>query len=93
MPIRAYLDDRKFEPDTMRPMGLAFEMARAAVRTADGTAPRHFAPRVWAASIFAHVAMRPDKARPLLPVIRRFPGLLTLGARLSGKTTQVVAAA
>jgi menaquinone-9 beta-reductase len=54
---------------------------------------RHFAPRVWAASIFAHVAMRPDKARPLLPVIRRFPGLLTLGARLSGKTTQVVAAA
>ena len=54
---------------------------------------RHFAPRVGAAAVFAHVAMRPGKARPLLPVLRRFPALLTLGARLSGKTRQVVAAA
>jgi len=54
---------------------------------------RHFAPPVGAASIFAHVAMRFDKARPLLPVIRPLPALLTLGARLSSKTTQVIAAA
>ena len=54
---------------------------------------RCFAPRVRAASVFAHVAMRPDKARPLLPIIRRFPAILTFGARLSGKTRQVVAAA
>ena len=54
---------------------------------------KHFAPRVRAASVFAHVAMRPDKARPLLPLIRTFPAILTLGARLSGKITQVVAAA
>jgi len=54
---------------------------------------RQFAPRVRAAAVFAHVAMRPGQARPLLPVLRRFPAILTLGARLSGKTRQVVAAA
>ena len=47
----------------------------------------------WGRVAIAQVAMRPGKTRPLLPVIRRFPALLTLGARLSGKTRQVVAAA
>jgi hypothetical protein len=36
MPIRAYLDNRQFDPETTRVMGLAFEMARAAVRQRDG---------------------------------------------------------
>jgi hypothetical protein len=47
----------------------------------------------WGRVDIRQVAMRPDKAWPLLPVIWRLPALLTLGARLSGKTTQVVAAA
>jgi len=46
---------------------------------------------VRAASVFAHVAIRPDKARPLLPIISKFPAILTLGAPLSGQTRQVVA--
>lgn len=46
---------------------------------------------VRAASVFAHVAIRPDKARPLLPIISKFPAILTLGVPLSGKTRQVVA--
>jgi hypothetical protein len=31
MPIRPFLDGHKFEPETQRLMGLAFEMARAAI--------------------------------------------------------------
>ena len=53
---------------------------------------RNFATRVRAASLIAHLAMRPDKTRPLLPIIKRFPGILTLGAQLSGKTKEVVPA-
>jgi hypothetical protein len=36
MPIRAYLEDRKFDPETTRVMGLAFEMAQAALRQLNG---------------------------------------------------------
>src|SRR5262245_38323403 len=36
MPIRAYLEDPKFDPETTRVMGLAFEMAQAALRQLDG---------------------------------------------------------
>jgi hypothetical protein len=32
MPIRPHLDGRKFDPETIRVMGLAFEMALAALR-------------------------------------------------------------
>lgn len=52
---------------------------------------RQFARRVRAAALFAHLAMRPQQARPLLPILRRFPAILTLGARLSGKTRDVIA--
>ncbi len=45
-----------------------------------------FAPRIHAASLFAHLAMRPAAALLLGPVIARFPAILTFGARLSGKT-------
>jgi hypothetical protein len=38
----------------------------------------------WAA-VFAQVAMRPDRARPLLPLLRTAPSLLTIAARLGGK--------
>ncbi len=46
----------------------------------------HFANRIYAAACFAHLAMRPWAASLLLPWLKRFPALLTLGAKLSGKT-------
>jgi hypothetical protein len=39
MPITPFLDDFKFEPETKRVMGVAFEMARAALRLADRNDP------------------------------------------------------
>jgi flavin-dependent dehydrogenase len=46
---------------------------------------RRFAPRIHAAGFFAHLAMRDELRAASLAVIRRFPGLMTWGARLSGK--------
>jgi menaquinone-9 beta-reductase len=45
-----------------------------------------FAPRIHAASLFAHLAMRPSAAVMLGPLIARCPAILTFGAALSGKT-------
>lgn len=45
-----------------------------------------FALRVRAAALFAGLAMRPGAASVLLPLVRRFPEILTFGAQLSGKT-------
>ena len=53
---------------------------------------RSFGRRVRAAAAFAYLALRPRIGRRLLPIIERFPQVLTFGAQLSGKTTQVVAA-
>lgn len=47
---------------------------------------RLFQPRLRLASAFAHAAMRPTLAAPLLAALRYWPGLMTLGARQSGKT-------
>ncbi|HEY3516173.1 MAG TPA: NAD(P)/FAD-dependent oxidoreductase [Gammaproteobacteria bacterium] len=46
---------------------------------------RHFAARVRSAAVLAHLAMRPDRARPLLPLLRAAPSILTILARLGGK--------
>jgi hypothetical protein len=35
MPISIFLDGQKFDPETKRVMGLAFEMTRAALRLTD----------------------------------------------------------
>ena len=51
---------------------------------------RHFAPRLRAAAVIAQWAMRPFLVRLSLPLLRRFPALLTLGARISGKARSVV---
>ncbi len=51
---------------------------------------RSFAPRIRAAALFAHLAMRPGSAAMLLPILKLFPGILTLGTKLSGKAKQVV---
>jgi len=46
---------------------------------------RRFAPRIRAASLFAHLAMAAPTRFASLAVLRAMPGLLGLGARLSGK--------
>jgi hypothetical protein len=46
---------------------------------------RQFAPRLRLAATFAHVAMRPRSADLLMALVRRWPGLLTSGARWGGK--------
>ena len=46
---------------------------------------KRFAPRIRAASLFAHLAMHTPTRFASLAVIRAMPGLLGLGARLSGK--------
>jgi flavin-dependent dehydrogenase len=51
---------------------------------------RAFGPRLVASAGVAHWAMRPGAVATALPVLRRLPRLLTWGARLSGKATQVV---
>ena len=47
---------------------------------------QRFAQRLRIAAAFAHVAMSPWAASVAWPVARRWPGLLTHGARWSGKT-------
>jgi menaquinone-9 beta-reductase len=50
-----------------------------------------FATRIRAAAVFAHLTTRPHFSRLLLPILRQCPGTLTLGARLAGKSTQLIA--
>jgi menaquinone-9 beta-reductase len=49
----------------------------------------HFASRIHAAAVFAHVLMRPGTAALALALPKRFPALLTFCAALSGKTKQI----
>ncbi|HVS26699.1 MAG TPA: FAD-dependent monooxygenase [Burkholderiales bacterium] len=49
-----------------------------------------FAARIRAAAVFAHLAMRPNAALLLLPMLKRFPGILTFGAQLSGKARPII---
>ena len=52
---------------------------------------RHaFAPRIRAAALVARRAMHPRWVAPTVPLMRRWPGLLTWGARLSGKARLVL---
>jgi 2-polyprenyl-6-methoxyphenol hydroxylase-like FAD-dependent oxidoreductase len=46
---------------------------------------RNFSARVRFAAVLAHLAMRPDRARALLPLLRAAPSVLTIAARLGGK--------
>jgi len=48
----------------------------------------NFAPRLRFAAVCAHLAMRPQAATALLPLLQRWPGLLTCGARIAGKVRQ-----
>lgn len=51
---------------------------------------RSFAPRIRLSAAFGQMALRPGLSRPLLPLLRRWPGLLTTGARLGAKVRHVV---
>ena len=46
---------------------------------------RTLTPRIHAAALIAHWAMRPAAVACALPLLRVFPGVLTAGARISGK--------
>jgi flavin-dependent dehydrogenase len=48
---------------------------------------REFVPRLRLAAVFAHLAMRPRSAGLLMDLLRRWPGLLTQGARWGGKVS------
>lgn len=49
-----------------------------------------FATRIRAASLFAQVAQRPNAAAVAVTLLRRFPAILTIGAKLSGKARMPV---
>ena len=51
---------------------------------------RSFIPRIRVAAVLAHLAMRPDASRPLLPLLQRWPALLTATAQLGAKVRHVV---
>jgi flavin-dependent dehydrogenase len=51
---------------------------------------RAFTGRLRASRVIAHWAMRPAAVAPLLPLLTRFPALLSLGARASGKARVVL---
>ena len=53
---------------------------------------KSFAPRIRVAALFAQLGSRPDLFAPALPLLERFPNILTWGAQFSGKATQIVAA-
>jgi flavin-dependent dehydrogenase len=50
---------------------------------------RTLAPRIHAAAVIAHWAMRPHAVACVSPLLRMFPAVLTAGARLSGKAATV----
>jgi menaquinone-9 beta-reductase len=54
---------------------------------------RVFAPRLYAAAIFAQLAQHSPATLPLWRAVRWFPRILTLGARLSGKAWTLAPAA
>jgi flavin-dependent dehydrogenase len=51
-----------------------------------------FVLRIRAAAAFAQIAIRPNVATLCLPLLKRFPNILTIGARFSGKTKFVATA-
>lgn len=66
---------------------------RAAVEVGSCYAARwrsSFSARIRLAALFAHLAMRPHATARLLPLLRRWPRILTAGARLGAKVRCVV---
>ena len=51
---------------------------------------RCFASRIRLAAVFAHLAMRPGASRTLMPLLQRWPQILTASAMLGGKVRRIV---
>jgi menaquinone-9 beta-reductase len=51
---------------------------------------QHFSGRIHIAAMFAHGAMHRMSQKLTIPLIKRFPQLLSFGAKLSGKIQQVI---
>jgi hypothetical protein len=52
---------------------------------------RAFSLRIWAGEVFARLALTPQAHRLLLPLVRAFPGFLTIGAKMGGIVSEIVA--
>ena len=71
---------------TSRPAGvLSVEVLDAIRRDYAAAWRRTLAPRIHAAALIAHWAMRPAAVACAVPLLRLFPAVLTAGARFSGK--------
>ena len=46
---------------------------------------RAFASRIRLAAVYAHIAMNPALHRAVLPMLKRWPALISAGARWGGK--------
>lgn len=53
---------------------------------------RNFTGRIRLSALFAHLLMQPRATAALLPLLRRWPSMLTASARLGAKVRRVVAA-
>ncbi len=73
--------------------GSAAAAQAALLRDYEGRWRQRFSRRLHVAAAFAHLSMRPWAAAAAWPVVRAWPGLLTHGARWSGKTRPVPEAA
>ena len=73
--------------------GSAAEAQATLLREYEARWRQRFGQRLRVAAAFAHLAMRPGAAALAWPVVRAWPGLLTHGARWSGKTRCVPEAA
>jgi flavin-dependent dehydrogenase len=51
---------------------------------------KQFQTRLWLSATFAHIVMRPASSTVLVSIMRRWPSLLTLGAKLAGKVHSAV---
>jgi len=66
--------------------GTAVVSQARAVREYERRWRQRFGRRLRVAALFAYLAMRPWAAKAAWPIVRAWPGLLTHGARWSGKT-------
>ena len=83
------LSDRLIAHRTQTPASSGMRPTWSSVGSGYARAWRaNFAPRLRFAAVCAHLAMRPQATAPLLPLLQRWPGLLTQGARIAGKVRQ-----
>ena len=78
--------------DEGRAAALAVPWQREVARRYAAQWRQQFGPRLRLASAFAHCAMRPALAAPLVALVKAWPDLMTLGARWGGKARCAVPA-